>query len=141
MSRSGYSDEIGHIWSWICWRGAVTSAIRGKHGQAFLREMAAVLDAMPVKELAAHELVEEDGSVCALGAVGVSRGIPNLAEIDAHDERAVAEAFGIPRALACEIMYVNDEMPKWLNMSSASRWLCVREWVEQQLRKESADEL
>lgn len=136
MSRSGYSDEIGHIWSWICWRGAVTSAIRGKHGQAFLREMAAVLDAMPVKELAAHELVEEDGSVCALGAVGVSRGIPNLAEIDAHDERAVAKAFGIPRALACEIMYINDDFNYWRTATDAQRWTYMREWVEEQLRKE-----
>jgi hypothetical protein len=37
MSRSGYSDDLEN-WSLIRWRGAVASAIRGRRGQAFLRE-------------------------------------------------------------------------------------------------------
>jgi len=47
MSRSGYSDDCDDQWSLICWRGAVKSAIRGKRGQAFLKEMLAALDALP----------------------------------------------------------------------------------------------
>jgi hypothetical protein len=44
------------MWSHIRWRGAVASAIRGGRGQAFLREMLAAMDAMPVKRLVANEL-------------------------------------------------------------------------------------
>ena len=45
MSRSGYSDddEDGRL---AMWRGAVQSAIRGKRGQAALRELLTALDAM-----------------------------------------------------------------------------------------------
>ena len=73
MSRSGYYDDGGDdLWALICWRGAVKSALRGARGQAFLREMAAALDMMPVKQLIRHELIK-DGSVCAIGAVGRAR--------------------------------------------------------------------
>ena len=39
MSRSGYSDDLDN-WDLIRWRGQVSSAIRGKRGQGFLRELA-----------------------------------------------------------------------------------------------------
>ena len=39
MNRSGYTEE-GDNWSVVRWRGAVKAAIRGKRGQAFLRELA-----------------------------------------------------------------------------------------------------
>ena len=47
MSRSGYSDDIDDNWAHIMWRGRVASSIRGKRGQAMLRELLAALDAMP----------------------------------------------------------------------------------------------
>ena len=46
MSRSGYTDDMEDMWQHICWRGAVASAIRGRRGQAFLREMLAAMDAI-----------------------------------------------------------------------------------------------
>jgi len=60
MSRSGYSDDCEDNWSWICWRGAVKSAIRGKRGQAFLRETLAALDALPERKLIAKDLIKTD---------------------------------------------------------------------------------
>lgn len=51
MSRSGYADWCDDNWAMIRWRGAVASAVRGKRGQAFLRELATTLDAMPEKRL------------------------------------------------------------------------------------------
>ncbi len=59
MSRSGYSDDLdqGDL---NRWRGAVASAIRGKRGQSFLRELLASLDAMPRKELIS-EAMEASG--------------------------------------------------------------------------------
>lgn len=107
MSRSGYSDDCEDQWGLIRWRGAVASAIRGKKGQALLRELLAELDAMPVKELIAHELVA-DGQFCTLGVLGAKRGLP-LETLDPEDYDSVAAAFGVNPKLVQEIVYENDE--------------------------------
>ena len=57
MSRAGYTDDMDDYWSWIRYRGAVRSAIRGRRGQAFLKEMLAALDALPEKRLITEDLV------------------------------------------------------------------------------------
>jgi hypothetical protein len=108
MSRSGYTDadDAGDQWALIRWRGAVASAIKGKRGQAFLRELAAAMDAMPEKRLVAEDL-QADGDFCALGVVGHARGL-ELQKIDTEDWRQLAREFGISAALAREIMYEND---------------------------------
>jgi hypothetical protein len=128
MSRSGYSDDCDG-WALIRWRGAVASAIRGKRGQAFLNEMLAALDAMPYRELIAENLEMPDGSVCAIGAVGKCRGV-DMSEIDPEDRDAVAAVFGIPPALAAEIMYENDECLYW---APEHRWQYMRSWVASQI--------
>ena len=50
MTRSGY-DDCGDYSDWeiIQFRGAVASAIRGKRGQAFLKNMLVALDELPEK--------------------------------------------------------------------------------------------
>ncbi len=139
MSRSGYSEDYdGGEWSLIRWRGAVTSAIRGARGQAFLREMREALDAMPEKRLVAWEL-EEKGEVCAIGAVGRRRGV-DMSKIDPEDRETVAGTFGIADALACEIMWVNDEAG-WHNETPEARFARVRKWVERQLVQGAAANL
>lgn len=107
MSRSGYTDDCDG-WALIRWRGAVKSAIRGKRGQQALTEIAAALDALPEKTLAAGTLATADGEFCTLGALGRARGM-DLTPIDPDDREDVARAFGISEALAAEIMYLNDE--------------------------------
>lgn len=134
MSRSGYTDEMDDQWALIRWRGAVKSAISGKRGQTFLREMAAALDAMPDKSLVAEEL-EVDGAVCALGAVGKSRGI-DMSPIDPYEYESVAATFGIPEALAREIMYEND--CDWRDETPEQRWKRVRKWVQEQIKPEAS---
>ena len=104
MSRSGYNDGCE---SAALWRGQVASAIRGRRGQAFLREMLATLDEMPEKRLITEEL-RQDGEVCALGAVGARRGVA-LEGLDPYDYDRLAAIFGIARQLIQEIEYVNDE--------------------------------
>lgn len=130
MGRSGYSDIEG--WELIRWRGAVTSAIRGKRGQAFLQEMADALDAIPNHRLIEKELVTPTGEVCALGSVAVKRGM-NVSALDPYERESVAAAFGIPRALACEIAYLNDECGHWQKTPEA-RWVSMRKWVAEQIR-------
>lgn len=107
MSRSGYSDDCDG-WPLIRWRGAVTQAIRGRRGQAMLRELVLALDALPERHLASGSLVTAEGEYCALGALGRARGM-DLASVDSGDREAVARAFGVAEALAAEVMYLNDE--------------------------------
>jgi len=135
MSRSGYSYDIDQ-WDLIRWRGAVKAAIRGKRGQRFLRELAAALDAMPVKELVAEELVTLDGEVCAMGCVAVARGIPaeKIQEVDPEEKDDVASLLGIAPALAAEIAEENDECPTWRHTNAArARWVHMRRWVNRKM--------
>lgn len=129
MSRSGYSDDCEQ-WDLIRWRGAVNSAIKGRRGQAFLKEMLAALDGVADGKLIAGEL-EQDGAVCAIGAVGKARGL-DMSAIDPHDRETVAGQFGISSALAAEIVYMNDE---WFygNEAPEARFARMRKWVASQI--------
>lgn len=135
MSRSGYSDDLDN-WTMIRWRGAVVSAMRGARGKAMLQELLDALDAMPVKRLIAHELQDETGAVCALGALGLKRGLA-LREIEYENAREVAKAFGIAHALAAEIEFMNDDF--WGGnrddeaANAEARWHWMRNWVADRL--------
>ncbi len=123
MSRSGYSDECENL---NLYRGAVERALRGKRGQAFLRELAAALDAMPKKELIAGELVNEQRECCAIGAVCLVRGL-DVSHVDYEDPASVARAIGVATAMAAEIEFMNDE---WAESDSPwQRWERMRKWV------------
>jgi hypothetical protein len=157
MSRSGYSDDCDG-WALIRWRGAVNSAIGGKRGQAFLRELAAALDAMPDKRLIADELETADGEFCTIGVLGAARGI-DMSKLDPDDREAVAEAFNIAPALAAEIVFENDEglypwdwvdvevcgpLRPWdqriksvrvpIQRAEEQRWHRMRQWVENHIK-------
>lgn len=129
MGRSNYCEDDDDNTHGL-WRGAVSRAIEGKRGQAFLRELAAALDAMPVKELIAEELVTEEGKCCAMGAVALARKL-DVSKIEETDSGDVGEAFGIARALAAEIAYENDDDfgygPR--GETPAQRWQRMRAWV------------
>ncbi|WP_323142770.1 hypothetical protein [Massilia phyllosphaerae] len=162
MSRSGYCEDYGDDDPLALgrYRAQVMSAIRGKRGQALLRELLAALDAMPDKQLVAGEL-EADGHFCALGVVGQARGL-DLASIDTYDVEALGPKFNIAEQLAREIMWVNDEhvsdhrwewveicgpMRRWESheqqvqvpkeQAGAQRWQAVRDWVAMHITKES----
>lgn len=131
MGRSGYSDDYDmENWSLIRWRGQVASAIRGKRGQAFLRELIDALDAMPEKRLIADEL-QAGNQVCAIGSVGVRRGI-DMTKLDPEDYDGLAGTFGIAHQLVQEIEWMNDEGPPW-NATPEIRWQYMRKWAEKQL--------
>jgi hypothetical protein len=129
MSRAGYSEDCETL---NLWRGAVERAIRGKRGQAFLREMAKALDAMPAKALIAGDIVRDGSNVCAIGAVAVARGM-SVERLDIYDGEEVGAAFGVAKALACEIAYENDEGGAG-NETIEQRWSRMRAWVAAQLR-------
>jgi hypothetical protein len=129
MSRSGYSDDCDG-WDLIRWRGAVKSALRGKRGQSFLREMAAALDAMPKKRLIESALVREDGEVCAMGAVCKARGL-DVSGIDPYDSPVVAGRVGLAHAMVAEIASINDDDFGWKEETPEDRWMRMRAWVKE----------
>ncbi len=138
MSRSGYSDDFDDPLQIGRWRGAVASALRGKRGQAFLREMLAAMDALPERALVAKEL-EQSGGVCAIGSVGKARGIA-MGDIDPEDNEKIAEVFGIPHTMACEIMDENDGHSNWdaelrrsVPETPEQRFRRMRGWIERHL--------
>ena len=138
MSRHGYTDDMEDNWALIKWRGQVASAIRGRRGQKLLRDLQMALDAMPEKRLIAHELEEVDGEVCALGALGKSRGM-DMKELDPEEPESVAAAFDIAPQLAREIVYENDEYDYIYENSGRrkvtpeERWSYMRKWVESRI--------
>ena len=110
MSRSGYIEDDGDDpLAAGRWLAAVRSAVNGKRGQSALRALAAAMDAMPEKVLAAESLVNADGEFCTLGVLGQSRGM-DMSKIDPEDWYAVARAFDLAPAMVREIVYENDEM-------------------------------
>lgn|SRR5487761_1092239 len=130
MSRSGYSDDCEY-WDLIRWRGAVASAIRGRRGQAFLKELLISLDAIPTRSLISGEWSNLHG-VCAIGSVADRRHV-DLTDIDPEDLSArdlVASRLGIATALAAEIMYENDEVS-----GAEQRWHHLRSWTAAQIKE------
>ena len=137
MNRSGYSDDCDDNLASGRWRGMVKSAIRGKRGQSFLRELAAEMDKMPVKELIAEELVRPDGQCCTIGVVCKSRGL-DVAKIDVGEPDQVSAAVGIASCLAAEIENENDDGFWHYERNTetpAERWVRMRKWVDQRIVK------
>lgn len=139
MSRSGYTEDYDSNWQMIMWRGAVTSAIKGKRGQAFLKEMLTNIDALPEKKLIAHELINNKGEVCAIGAVAKARGL-DVSKVDPEDRESVAELFNIPFSLVAEIAYMNDESEGqcyWNEkaISPQDRFASVRRWIVSKIKE------
>lgn len=133
MSRAGYSDDYEEsddpTWT-EAWEKIRKEAIYGERGQKFLRDLRDSLDAMPVKRLITGELKDTDGEVCALGCIGVRRGVdmaPLLKPADCDQEdwdsdwendaadRAedLGKMFDIDPVMAQEVMYQNDECDVW----------------------------
>lgn len=163
MSRSGYTDDCDDQLAAGRWRGAVQSAIKGRRGQALLRELLAALDAMPEKKLYSGSFARAEGEFCTLGVLGAHRGtkMDDLGnDEDGCDTRKVGERFGIAEAMAAEIMYHNDEYAadehKWIEVEICGplrfprdshfrsvripnenhpqeRWQAMRDWVAAQI--------
>lgn len=133
MGRHGYCDDLDQR-DLAMWRGRVASAIRGKRGQALLRDLRDALDAMPDKRLITEDLVR-DGEVCALGAVAIQRGIPNIGEFDPEDHDALAKLMNVASCLIQEIEYENDE-GRWRG-TPEQRWDWMRKWCDKNIVEEA----
>lgn len=132
MSRSGYVDDgSSGEWAMICYRGAVKSALRGKRGQAFLKELLADLDAMPEKRLISNNF-QSDGEMCTLGVIAKARNV-DLSDITEDKYEwdvglVAAKRLNIAEAMAREIMFMNDEWA-YNPESPEKRFNRMRNWV------------
>lgn len=153
MSRSGYVDEEDYSGQFAMWRGQVASAIRGKRGQALLRDMLAAMDAMPQKKLIRNHLCDASGEVCALGALGQYRGVDlsqfeRFIDTDGYcdDPGNLAEVLGnrlnAATQLVQEIQYLNDEHLdfEYVNgqrreITPEERWQKMRGWIVTNLKE------
>lgn len=137
MSRAGYTDDSDEGVG--LWRGAVLRAINGRRGQAFLRELADAMDAMPEKKLI-KDVLEKDGCFCTLGVVGAARGM-DMSKVDYECAESVGYAFGISMAMAAEIEFLNDEMSDYTygvgyeRETDEKRWTRMRKWVADHIIK------
>jgi hypothetical protein len=140
MSRSGYHDDLD-VLDLGRWRGQVASAIRGKRGQVFFRELVAALDAMPEKRLIQGALEEEAG-VCAIGALCRAKGI-HMETIDPSEPSEVAPLFDIAECLAREVVYMNDEFfdtrltedrKGYRDYTPEELWQAMRDWAAKKIR-------
>ena len=129
MSRANYSDDLDN-WQLIKWRGAVESAMRGKRGQAFLKEMLAAMEALPNPRLITRDLIKE-GEVCALGAVGRARNL-DMTDLDPEDPDTIAATFNIANAMNREIVYINDEWD--YKETPEQRYQRMKRWIESYIK-------
>jgi hypothetical protein len=130
MSRSGYSEDY-YGPELNLYRGAVASAIKGKRGQAFIKEAIVAFDAMKDKRIITDSLHEPKlGEYCTLGVIGASRGM-DLKSIEYAEPEGIAKAFGISKAMTAEIMFENDECDEYPSRLSnpEKRWLRMRNWL------------
>jgi hypothetical protein len=133
MSRSGYSDDLDDL-ELGRWRAQVNSAIRGKRGQSFFRNLVDALDALPEKRLVSSVLQDPEGEVCALGAALKHSGkeCPISEDEDDFDSDWTAAQLDIATQLVQETVWQNDE-GGW-NETAEARWERMRRWAEANLK-------
>ncbi len=101
--------------------------------------MLEALDALPEPRLIVGDLIREPGlvltgGVCAIGSVGIKRGL-DMTEIEAHDPKDVAAAFGIAHAMAAEIEWMNDEVGAMAE-TPEERFIRVRIWIIEEIKED-----
>lgn len=136
--RISYSEDEDFPGQFGLWQGNVQRSLRGKKGQAELRELKAALLALPEKRLIIGAL-ERDGEVCAIAAYAKYKGLslaeykpdPELYDEDV-DSDEVGIAGGMPRLVAWEVVCRNDM--HYDNCTPEQRYEKMLAWVERMLK-------
>lgn len=156
MSRSSYSEEFDDDYfpgQMELYRANVRRAINGQKGQARLRELRDVLEAMPVKALAAGVFIK-GAEACALGEWALAKLGSNAALAEAVDgfdgddsETAdLLRPFGWPRLVVMDLIYENDHIEmmhdpdhlpwhRWREETPEERHARVLAWVKSHIRE------
>lgn len=118
MGRITYKEEEDFPGQAELWEANQERSLKGKRGLAALQEMETALLAMPDKRLIDHQLIDDSGGVCAIGALARYKGkvlTPSTWEPeDLYDDSSdpqtmeVAAELKIPRLVAMSIIEKND---------------------------------
>lgn len=108
--RIGYTEEEDYPGQFGLWQGNCQRSLKGKAGQAILRELEAALLALPSKRLIASSLVDAHGEVCAIGALAEFKGeiTDDMIGQGEYDMEEVGIQLGMPRLVAWKIVEMND---------------------------------
>jgi hypothetical protein len=139
---------------WWLWEANLERHFSGKAGQAKLRELREALLALPEKRLIETRLADENGNVCALGALAVHHHVSQgadrvkvLAEMaeavpdeggwvdswEAEEHtRSEAERCGCKLPLIVTVAYENDFGPS-LKETPEERYERMLGWVEKRI--------
>ena len=131
------------------WERNSRAVLRSKRGQQALRELEAALLALPVKRLVADDLclpvaITDDGEViyrvCAIGALGLHRGIDPASMAEWNEEGregtvGMGESLGLRRTLAWVIGETNDRIYR---ETEEQRYERVLQWIRDVLGVEVA---
>lgn len=105
--RISYSDEEDFPGQFDLWQANCMRSIKGKKGQAALHELEQALLALPEKRLIQGELKDEEGGVCAIGALAQYRNHEPRAD-PWYEMEQVGMELGLPEMVAWRIVALND---------------------------------
>lgn len=105
--RINCADEEEWPGQFGLWDANCRRSIKGRKGQAALRELEAALLALPEKRLIADKLEDDEGRVCAIGALAKAKGVTPKADPD-YEMEEVGVELGMPRMVAWKVVAEND---------------------------------
>lgn len=139
--RISYSDDEEYPGQFELWQANCRRSLKGRKGQIALQELETALLALPEKRLIANALQNEDGDVCAIGAVCRLRNYTPKADPEEEME-AVGMEIGMPELVAWKVVekndvdlerhYVNGKMVEYTPEERYERMLA---WVRRMLGK------
>jgi hypothetical protein len=146
--RNGCAEEEDFAGQAELWQANCERSLKGKKGQAALRELEAALLALPAKRLIEGELENEAGEVCAIGALARFKGKENpkvgdsfgdFDELQANSEEiervtvGFAQELGVPRMVAIAVVHENDDY--WHASTPEARFAKMLAWVQRQIQR------
>lgn len=154
MSRfdEGYDEDFQN--QAALYQANTRRALKGRKGQAFLKEMEEALVALPMKKLIEGRICEA-GQVCAMGAFALKRRRDAGADIKAALDWLEAEDpgegdatetalfskkhFGVMECLSFEMAWVNDD-DNGVKQADEDRYERVLKWVRSRIKKEGVSD-
>ncbi len=146
--RIGFSDDEEFPGQFYLWEANCNRSLRGRAGQAALKELEAALLEMPQKRLIQHALSDAEGGVCAIGQLALTVKLRRgMSEVDARREleRESSDDFdtaqyarkhlGFPKLVAWSVVCENDDLiGNARKETPEQRYERVLGWVRSQVR-------
>lgn len=135
--RLNYSDDEDYSGQFALWNANINRHLLGKKGQFWLTQLRDALLALPTKRLIARSLADDNGEVCAIGALVVAQGkatVDELSGLDEHEDSAdYAKSLGVPYLTAWAVVAENDLSLD--NCTPEQRYERMLTWVQARLNK------